>query len=143
MSVMPPTQQNHNQTKNTRRTNHKSPGESAIIERIKANPKRIFDRKPQPQEKLHPKLLKSPPTPVKTNPKIRRQTLSGIKTEFARKFFNARSQIYKPIHVPVPNSLSFWERLLTQYQSDHRGTEKFELQSLCSKRDKDKKGKEY
>lgn len=69
----------------------KSTKESAIIERRKADPKRIFDRKPQPQEKLHPKLLKSPPTPVKTNPKIRRQTLSGIKTEFARKFFNARS----------------------------------------------------
>lgn len=47
----------------------KSTKESAIIERRKADPKRIFDRKPQPQEKLHPKLLKSPPTPVKTKSK--------------------------------------------------------------------------
>lgn len=70
----------------------KSTKESAIIERRKADPKRIFDRKPQNhrrntmQNYSNHLQLQS-----RQNPKIRRRTLSGIKTEFTRKFFNAGS----------------------------------------------------
>ena len=93
MLEMHPTHQNHTtKPKTQEEETTKSTKESAIIERRKADPKRIFDRKPQNhrrntmQNYSNHLQLQS-----RQNPKIRRRTLSGIKTEFTRKFFNAGS----------------------------------------------------
>ena len=61
---------NHNQTKNTRRRNHKKYQRISNNRKKKGRPKEdIWQKTSKSQEKHHAKLLKSPPTPVKTKSK--------------------------------------------------------------------------
>ena len=66
----PNTPKPHNQTKNTRRRNHKKYQRISNNRKKKGRPKEnIWQKTSKSQEKHHAKLLKSPPTPVKTKSK--------------------------------------------------------------------------